>query len=377
MGGQAPYPLRQCQFEFTQATDPQGRAAAKVRHGLLHLTLDVPPDDQLLDWANTVHKPLAGHVTFFEDDRRTARETLSFAAGQCVSYQESFVAGDAEVGAYVCQLIITSDGLSLAPGGPAAAFVAPTAREYDSSMSVVSGAAVILTEPVTIQTAHALGEPGVVPLHLPAPQLNPSPDHKQVYLSQAEWQELIKDRWDSSDKAKNKRFLKAHRQTEFHVAGDPFTYRTDAVGKMVAVYDDQKSYNVTGSKNGLRAIPLTLSGQPTYAGTPHLFPVTGTQRNVVTIKMAGNRAGDFRRANKEAGLIQLLASQGRDADEAPEGYTWHHRDDFQGNPTPPPYGYCTMELVETKAHEDTFVHLGSCNQCNKYYESLGYQKLYT
>ena len=65
-----------------------------MRHGLLHLTLDVPPDDQLLDWANTVHKPLAGHVTFFEDDRRTARETVSFAAGQCVSYQESFVAGD-------------------------------------------------------------------------------------------------------------------------------------------------------------------------------------------------------------------------------------------------------------------------------------------
>jgi len=128
--GQTPYPLRQCQFEFTQATDQRGRAAAKVRHGLLHLTLDVPPDDQLLDWANTVHKPLSGHVTFFEDDRRTARETLSFAAGQCVSYHESFVAGDGEAGAYVCQLIITSAGLTLARGGAAQAFVAPAAREY-------------------------------------------------------------------------------------------------------------------------------------------------------------------------------------------------------------------------------------------------------
>jgi hypothetical protein len=47
-----------------------------------------------------------------------------------VSYQESFVAGDAEVGAYVCQLIITSDGLSLAPGGAAPAFVAPAARDH-------------------------------------------------------------------------------------------------------------------------------------------------------------------------------------------------------------------------------------------------------
>jgi hypothetical protein len=134
--GQTPYPLRQCQFEFTQATDQRGRAAAKVRHGLLHLTLDVPTDDQLLDWANTVHKPLSGHITFFEDDRRTARETMRFAAGQCVSYQESFVAGDAEVGAYVCQLIITSDGLTLAPGGPAQAFVAPAARDHELAATI-------------------------------------------------------------------------------------------------------------------------------------------------------------------------------------------------------------------------------------------------
>jgi hypothetical protein len=128
--GQPPYPLRQCQFEFTQATDQRGRAAAKVRHGLLHLTLDVPTDDQLLDWANTVHKPLSGHLTFFEDDRRTARETVSFAAGQCVSYQETFVAGDGEAGAYVCQLLITSAELTLAPGGAPQPFVAPAARDY-------------------------------------------------------------------------------------------------------------------------------------------------------------------------------------------------------------------------------------------------------
>jgi hypothetical protein len=49
--GQTPYPLRQsqCQFEFTQAADQRGQAAAKVRHSLLHLTLDVPTNDQLLD----------------------------------------------------------------------------------------------------------------------------------------------------------------------------------------------------------------------------------------------------------------------------------------------------------------------------------------
>ena len=47
-----------------------------------------------------------------------------------MSYQESFVAGDGEVGAYVCQLLITSAGLTLASGGAPQAFVAPAARDY-------------------------------------------------------------------------------------------------------------------------------------------------------------------------------------------------------------------------------------------------------
>ena len=86
--------MRQCQFGFDQATDARGRVVAKVRHGLLHLTLDVPDDGVLLDWANTAHKPLPGHVTFFEANQRTARATVSFAAGQCVGYHEIFEAGD-------------------------------------------------------------------------------------------------------------------------------------------------------------------------------------------------------------------------------------------------------------------------------------------
>jgi|GEM_PF-6577850 len=124
------YPARACQYSFEQATDERGRVQARVRHGLLHLVFDVPDNDQLLAWASTPHKELAGHVTFFAADRRTARETVSFAAGQCVSYQENFVAGEGVTGAYMCQLTITSKGLTLAAGGPAQVFVAPAAREY-------------------------------------------------------------------------------------------------------------------------------------------------------------------------------------------------------------------------------------------------------
>ena len=58
------YPVRSCYFGFTQATNERGRVMAKVRHGLVRVTLDVP-DDVLADWGTTAHKPLPGHVTFF------------------------------------------------------------------------------------------------------------------------------------------------------------------------------------------------------------------------------------------------------------------------------------------------------------------------
>lgn len=131
------YPVRRCEFGFSQATDARGRVQAKVRHGLLHLTLDVPDHDQLLAWAQAAHKPLSGHVTFFETNRQAARETVSFAAGQCVGYEEVFVSGAGGDGAYVCQLTLTSAGLTLAPGGPAGAFVAPAAREHAAPVAAV------------------------------------------------------------------------------------------------------------------------------------------------------------------------------------------------------------------------------------------------
>lgn len=43
------YPVRQCTYEFTQAMDPWGRVMARVRMGLVYLTLDVPTNDVLLD----------------------------------------------------------------------------------------------------------------------------------------------------------------------------------------------------------------------------------------------------------------------------------------------------------------------------------------
>ena len=107
------YPAVHCAYEFSQATSERGRASAKVRSGLLTLSLDVPTDDKLLAWANDPHKKLGGFVTFQETNRPIAREILTFEDGFCVSYTEEFVSGSDVAGAYRCLLQISAGKLTL------------------------------------------------------------------------------------------------------------------------------------------------------------------------------------------------------------------------------------------------------------------------
>ena len=113
------YPVVLCSYGFEQATDARGRISERVRHGLLELVLDVPDGDQLLVWAATAHYPLDGHVSFFQVNGLMASETVSFKAGQCISYQEVFEAGADVVGSYRCSLTIAAAQLELTAGGAA------------------------------------------------------------------------------------------------------------------------------------------------------------------------------------------------------------------------------------------------------------------
>lgn len=376
------FPVTHCHFDVTQATQLRGRVNTKVRYGPVQVVLDVPDGDLLPTWAADPHKRQAAAVVFLDATGGRAVETLHLPAAYCVAYQEQFSSGDNAGGAYQCSLTLSDPtGWTIAPGGPATALVAPAAREHGGPVSVVNKLRDIAIGGATTAAPRTLVDPADIPPHLPAPQPNPSPDHVQVHLTVAEWQSVIKDCWERNDASKKKRFkLSApYRMTELRVDGDPFTYRVGADGRVVAVYDAQTqlSYNVTGTRKGLRGIPLTLNGEPTYAGTSHMFPVTGDQRNVVQIQMVGNRKGDFKAANKEANLEGLVAAEGGKPHEAPEGYIWHHRDDFVASAPPhPPYGICTMELVAEKAHQDTFVHFGSCDQCNKHFPQPNQKKLY-
>jgi hypothetical protein len=142
------YPVRHCTYEFTQATSERGRVVAKVRHGLVHLTLDVPADDKLLDWAHAPYKPLAGRVIFYDAKGGSVLETLAWEAGQCVGYQEEFSSGDQNQGAYVCHLTIAAPTLTLQPGGPAA-YVAAAAGEHGGPQQGLLNSLPLVVSPAT------------------------------------------------------------------------------------------------------------------------------------------------------------------------------------------------------------------------------------
>ncbi|WP_256592174.1 HNH endonuclease [Pseudomonas sp. CC120222-01a] len=91
-----------------------------------------------------------------------------------------------------------------------------------------------------------------------------------------------------------------------------------------------------------------------FTGSPDLFPVTGNQKNIVTITMQGSRPRDFTQAFKEAGI--------KASNPAVDDYTWHHVDDFD-----PKTGKTTMQHVKTSAHEATFPHGGSVSQYEKHF----------
>jgi hypothetical protein len=129
-----------CHFEVTQATQLRGRVSAQVRYSLVQLVLDVPDGDVLLAWAADPHKRQATAIVFLDANGGRAMETFRLPAAYCVAYQEQFSSGDAAGGAYQCFLTLSDPtGWTIAPGGPATAFVAPVAREHGEPAVAASG----------------------------------------------------------------------------------------------------------------------------------------------------------------------------------------------------------------------------------------------
>jgi RHS repeat-associated protein len=101
---------------------------------------------------------------------------------------------------------------------------------------------------------------------------------------------------------------------------------------------------------GFPGIGTTPNGGPTFEGTPYLYNAQPGESNIVNITLTGSREDDFDAANAAAGLSSK-----------PDGYTWHHVDDFD-----PETGTSSMELVQSDAHRATLPHKGSAGQYQDY-----------
>jgi Pretoxin HINT domain/A nuclease of the HNH/ENDO VII superfamily with conserved WHH len=108
-------------------------------------------------------------------------------------------------------------------------------------------------------------------------------------------------------------------------------------------------------------VPLSTNRlAPDYANTTYLHPLN--RGKTIRIKMTGKRtgsSGDFALADTEMRIIETSYVK-------PNNYTWHHLDDFD-----PITGECTMQLVESSAHQGSGVlgmaHSGSVAQWKAYY----------
>jgi hypothetical protein len=119
--------------------------------------------------------------------------------------------------------------------------------------------------------------------------------------------------------------------------------------------------HLQAARNGFPGVKVTQNGGPTFAGTDYLYPVQSGERNIVEITMTGTRSKDFELATRLANLVDKVP----DGANAPQGYVWHHVDNFD-----PLSGRATLELIQRDAHIATLPHIGSVRQYESYYRVI-------
>lgn len=99
-------------------------------------------------------------------------------------------------------------------------------------------------------------------------------------------------------------------------------------------------------EKGIQGVLQTKNGGVSFAETDSIYIKEDGTKGIVKIKAEGNRSKDFNKANKIMGL-----------EETPDGYVWHHLDDYNVK-----NGTITLELVKDEVHNATKPHSGGCAQ---------------
>lgn len=99
-------------------------------------------------------------------------------------------------------------------------------------------------------------------------------------------------------------------------------------------------------KKGITDVEKTSNGGVSFENSSDIYKNEKGEKAVVQIQATGSRSKDFDAANKAAGLK-----------ETPDGYVWHHRDDYDVKTNT-----FTLELVKEDTHNSTKPHSGGCAQ---------------
>ena len=104
-------------------------------------------------------------------------------------------------------------------------------------------------------------------------------------------------------------------------------------------------------KKGFSDVEKTTNGGISFENSTFLYKNEQGEKAIARIEATGSRTKDFDAANKAVGLK-----------ETPEGYVWHHRDDYDVKTNT-----FTLELVKDDAHNATKPHSGGCAQYDAVY----------
>ena len=117
-----------------------------------------------------------------------------------------------------------------------------------------------------------------------------------------------------------------------------------------------KQYNVRYNPtqraidNGYVGVTTTKNGGVSFKGTEYVYRVDGKEA-IVRIKATGSRTRDFNAANQKVHLP-----------DTPDGYVWHHVDNYNVR-----YNSFTIELITEEAHKASIPHSGACAQYDAVY----------
>uniref|UniRef100_UPI004056DB31 HNH endonuclease n=1 Tax=Agathobacter sp. TaxID=2021311 RepID=UPI004056DB31 len=115
-------------------------------------------------------------------------------------------------------------------------------------------------------------------------------------------------------------------------------------------YNTRCNPTQTAAGKGYGGLRTTRNNGVSFQGSGYMHK-SGDKETVKKISATGKRGSDFSAAN---GAFNFGGT--------PEGYVWHHLDDYNVA-----QNTCTMELVLIKAHNASKPHAGACSQYDAVY----------